>query len=451
MPASNTDLKHDPTAQNSSKNPKKLGFWSCWSLTVGIMIGSGIFLLPSVLAPYGKISFIGWGVTALGAILFSLVIARLSARTHASGGVYRYARDAFGDLTGFLIAWGYWACYWIALPAMAIAFIGYLSVFFPAIKASPNLQLFIALSLIWIGVIVNMKGMKEAAFVQILMTLLKIIPLLLVIALGVSVGDYGNIEKLESQTTSPLAAVAATALLTMWAFSGLEAGAMPAGDVRNAEKTIPRAVIFGTLTVAFIYIASTAAVMFLLDPADLTTSTAPFADAVAQFGEWAPALIAIGALFSTAGALNGTLFVTGQVPMAMAIDGLAPQRFAKRNQNGSPRFSLFIAGVLASVLLIINFSRGLIGIFTFMITMSTLAFLVPLFVCSLAELKYSWKAKTGSRLTNLWIPVSILAALYSVFTILGSGVEVIVWGIVFFVIGLPIYFLLARSQRHPHV
>ena len=128
---------------------KPLGFWACWSLTVGVMVGSGIFLLPSVLAPFGTLSFLGWVVTAGGSILIALVFARLSSRITKSGSVYVYSRDAFGDLPGFLIAWSYWTSYWVAIPGGAIAFVGYLSVFHPDLSDSRLMQLGIGLVVIW--------------------------------------------------------------------------------------------------------------------------------------------------------------------------------------------------------------------------------------------------------------------------------------------------------------
>ena len=119
--AGNHQLARVTHSQDNLSKP--LGFWSCWSLTVGIMIGSGVFLLPSVLAPYGTLSFAGWLLTGGGSVLLALVFARLATRTRQSGGVYIYTRDAFGDLPSFIVAWGYWTCYWIAIPAMAIAFV----------------------------------------------------------------------------------------------------------------------------------------------------------------------------------------------------------------------------------------------------------------------------------------------------------------------------------------
>lgn len=93
----------------NTKAARPLGFWAVWSLTVGVMIGSGVFLLPTVLAPYGLLSFGGWLITGAGSIAIALILGRLASRTKRTGGPYAYAHDAFGELPGFLVGWGYWA------------------------------------------------------------------------------------------------------------------------------------------------------------------------------------------------------------------------------------------------------------------------------------------------------------------------------------------------------
>lgn len=402
------------------------------------MIGSGIFLLPAILAPYGLMSFAGWALTAFGSICLALVIARLSGRTTRSGGVYVYAQEAFGALPGFLVAWGYWAAYWISIPAIAIAFVGYLGVFFPALKGSTLGQALAALALIWGLTLINMKSLKGAGFVQVLMTALKTIPLGVIIGLGFIIGEKTNLPAVNPGNHAFIPTLATTAILTMWAFSGLEAGTIAAADVKNAKRTIPRAILFGTLTVAFIYIASTFAVMRLVPAEMLVQSTSPFADAAQGLGAWGPYLIALGALIATAGSLNGVIFVTGQMPVALALDGLAPKIFKVKNQNDGPRLSLLLGSALGSILLMMNYSNGLIAMFTFLAMMSTLAVLVPLLFSAAAELKHSWKSSRG------WAGIAGLAFLYSVFAILGSGFVVIAWGIVLLLAGLPVYYAMKR-------
>lgn len=429
------------TATTPARKP--LGFWTCWSLTVGVMIGSGVFMLPAVLAPYGLISFGGWLLTGAGSILLALTVARLASRTTRTGGPYRYTHDAFGDLTGFLIAWGHWASYWIAIPTIALAFVAYLPVFIPQLADNPVGQALSALAVIWTLTLVAIRGVREAGLAQLVMTVLKLIPLLAIIGLGVATGKPENLPELNPTGQSFISVLATTALLTMWAFSGLEAGCMPAGSVRDPERTIPRAVIIGVLTVTFVYLASTAAVMLLVPPDVLAHSTSPFADAARGFGAWGPYLVAAGALVSTAGSLNGNIFVAGQLPMAVALDGLAPKLLANRNAGGSPYVALILSGVLASILLLMNYSRGLIGAFTFLLMMSTLMSLVPLLVSTAAELRHSWRSARG------WAGIAVLAGLYSLFAIIGSGLEAIGWGIVLLVVGVPVHYLVRAKRGAP--
>lgn len=420
---------------------KAMGFWSCWSLTVGVMIGSGIFMLPTVLAPYGLMSLGGWVITSGGSIILALVLGRLAGRTERSGGPYAYARDGFGDLTGFLVGWGYWAAVFVATPAVAIAFVGYLAVFVPALDENPVLQAASALALIWSTTLISMRGVAAAGLLQLVTTLLKLIPLILIIGAGLFLGSSDNLPGFNPSGGTPLAVLSATALLTMWAFAGMETGVIPAGDVREPEKTIPRAVVTGTVFTAFIYVASTTAVMALV-PADvLVNSTSPFADAARILGGWGAPLVALGALVSTAGSLNGNIFTSGQVPMSVARDGLAPKWLARRNAGHAPYLALILSSTIGSMLLIANYSRGLVGAFTFLLMMSTVCTLAPLLVSALAELKHSWKS------TRAWALVALIGAIYASFAIVGSGLEVLFWGAVLLVLGVPVFYFGRQTSK----
>ncbi|WP_417493685.1 APC family permease [Maricaulis sp.] len=433
-------------AEDSNGRPQHnaIGFWGCWSLTVGVMIGSGIFMLPAVMAPYGLMGFAGWALTAGGSILLALTLGRLAVRTTRTGGPYAYAHDAFGDLPGFLVVWGYWASYWIAIPAVAIAFVGYVTVFVPALGQVPMAQAGVALVLIWSLGLVSLRGASEASLLQLAMTVLKLLPILLIIGLGAVAGEISHLPAVNPSGGTFIGVLSTTALLTMWAFAGLESGTIPAGEVRNPEKTIPRATVIGTITVAIIYIGSTAAVMMLVPTDQLAASTSPFADAAQRLGPWGAPLISIGALIATAGALNGIIFLSGQLPMAVALDRLAPRFLATPNAGGAPKWSLLISLTLGSLLLIASYSRGLVGAFTFLLMMSTVTLLAPLLVSALAELRHSWKSARS------WAIIALLAGLYSCFAIFGSGLEVLFWGMVLTVAGLPVYFL-GRQRKTDEV
>lgn len=419
----------------SKSEARPLGFWAVWSLTVGVMIGSGVFLLPTVLAPYGLLNFGGWLITGAGSIAIALILGRLASRTKRTGGPYAYAHDAFGELPGFLVGWGYWASVWTATPAVAIAFVGYLTVFIPALSDNAILQAVTALALIWTLTLVSIRGAKEAGIVQLTMTVLKLVPLGVIILAGLIFGDSENLPEVNPTGGSLAGVLAACALLTMWAFAGMEAGTIPAGAVTNPEKTIPRAVVAGVIVTTLVYIASTAAVMLLVPAEELAASTSPFADAARNLGTWGPMMIAAGALVATAGSMNGNIFVSGQVPMAVALDRLAPKAFAGLNRQGAPGFSLIAASTMSSILLIANYTRGLVAAFTFMLMISTLMTLAPYLVSALAEFRHSWRSARG------WAALATAAALYACFAILGSGLEVIAWGLGLVALGIPVFYL----------
>lgn len=420
---------------HEARGGRSISFWGCWALSAGTMIGSGIFMMPAVLAPYGMMSFGGWALTTAGSIAIALVLGRLAGRTTRSGGMQVYAADTFGPFAGFVVAWSYWIACWISTPTVAIAFVGYVTALVPGLADQSGYQAAIAIAAIWALTLVSARGAKNASTLQIAMTVLKIAPLVLLVGFAVFAGSAANLPPANPSQEPPLQILSATALLTMWAFVGLECGVVPAANVRDPQRTIPRAVIAGTLTAAVIFIASTAAVMYLVPAQTLATSKAPFFEAAAGMGAWGPVLIALGALLATAGSMNGNIFVTGQTTMAAAQDGLAPKFLARLNRHGAPTASLVIGSALASVLLLMNYSRGLVGAFTFLLTMATLANLVPYLFSALAELKRSWRSARG------WALIAILAGLYALFAICGSGVEAIAWSLLLIALGVPAYLL----------
>lgn len=422
---------------------KVIGFWQCWAFTVGTMIGTGIFMMPALLAPYGGLSFGGWLIAAGGSITIALSLGRLASRTRRSGGMQIYAQDAFGKLPGFLVGWSNWVACIISTAALAVGFVGYLTAIVPGLSNEPGYQAAVAVAVIWTVTLVLVRGVKEAGLVQLLLTILKLVPLALVIVWGFVTGKTENLPALNPTGETPLAILSATVLLTMFAFIGLDVGVMPAGNVKDPTRTLPRAVVIGTSTVAVVYILATAAVMLLIPAGQLATSTSPFADAVRGIGEWAPPLITIGALVSIVGSLNGNIFCTAQQSMAAGLEGVAPKVLAKLNKGEAPWVSLVFTSAIATGLLLLNYSRGLVGAFTFLIMMTTVACLVAYLVCALAELKHSW------RTARAWAAVAAIAAVYSAFAIFGAGQESLVWGLVLVVLGVPVYYL--GRQRVPVV
>ena len=409
------------------------------SLVMGNMIGSGVFLLPAALAPYGGLSFAGWLVSAGGATLLALVFARLARAAPAAGGPYAYTRQAFGDLAGFLVAWGYWISIWCGTAAIAVAFVGYLDPFFPGVVRTPVLAALAAIGTVWLLTGVNIRGVAAAGAVQLATTILKVLPLAFVGIGGLALFEPAHFAAPGATTGGLGTAVTATATLTLWAFLGLECATIPAGEVRDPHRTIPRATIIGTLLAAAIYIVSTAGVMSLVSPAVLAGSTAPFADAArALAGDGAAVLVAAGAAISCFGALNGWILIVGQLTKATAEDGLFPRVFARTSSRGTPAHGMVIAGVLTSTLIAMNYSQGLVELFTFFILLATLATLVPYVFCSVAALVLH-RRTAGRGLPAGAAVIAGLAFAYSMWAIGGAGADVVYWGFLLLLAGLPVY------------
>ena len=412
--------------------PRPLGLWSATALVVGSMIGSGVFLLPASLAPFGASSLIGWAITLGGALLLALTFARLASRWPQTGGPYVFARHGFGDVTGFVVAWSYWVSIWCANAAIAVAFAGSLGAVFPALTATPVRAAACALGALWLCVGVNLAGVREAGRMQLVTTVLKLVPLVVFGCIALWFVDTSHYAPLNPSGQSLPHAVQATVALTLWAFLGLEAATVPAGAIADAQRTIPRATLLGTLLAGIATILACSAVLGLLPAEQLKDAQAPMADAARSL--WGPAAgigIATVAAISCFGALNGWVLLSAQVPLAAARDGLLPARFARLDARGTPAFGVLASSVLASLLVLANYSHSLVQLFTFSILLSTAATLLPYFASSAAWLR------SGDRRGRI---VAALALLYSLYALLGAGGEALAWGAVLVAAGLPVYF-----------
>jgi APA family basic amino acid/polyamine antiporter len=416
------------------------------------MIGSGVFLLPAALADYGGMSLVGWLFTGAGAVLLALVFARLGRTYPRTGGPYEYSRRAFGEFIGFQTAWGYWIAIWAGKAAIAVAFVGYLGVFWPGLTDNALLAVAVAAAAIWFLTWVNALGVKQGGWVQGVTTALKVVPLVAMATVGLFFVNMDHFTPFNPSGGSAFAAITAVAALTLWAFIGLESATVPAEDVRDPERTIPRATIWGTIGTTVIYILSTIAVLGIIPAATLADSTAPFADAASTaFGDWAGTLVAIGAIISTFGALNGWILLQGQIPMAAARDKLFPTQFAKTNRTGVPVFGLVVSSLLVTALMAANYTRGLVELFTYTLLLATLTTLIPYAYATAAELMLMVKDRASFSVKRLATDAVIagLAFVYSVWAIYGSGQEVVFYGLLLLLAGIPVYVWMQwRNKAH---
>lgn len=412
------------------------------ALVVGNMVGSGAYLVPAELGRYGPISLLGWLVTGAGVVCLALVFGRLGRIMPAEGGPYAYTRAAFGDLPGFLVAWGYWVSVWVGNAAISTAFVAYLTPFVPALGQSPVAQATLALSAIWVLTAVNAWGLREAALVQLVTTVLKVLPLLALATLGLLVVDAANFRPFNVSGGSDLSAVTATAALTLWGLLGLECVTIPADDVDRPERTIPLATVLGTLATAAVYVLSTVAVMGVVPSGELAATSAPYAEAAGRiWGAGIGRLVAAGAAVAAFGALNGWVLMQAQMPLAPARHGLFPSAFARLSPRGTPVFGLVLSSGLTTVLVLANYTRGLVGLFVFATLLATVTVLLSYLGAAAAQVAFIVRKRSGfaGRGARTALVVSAAAFAYSVWAVVGAGWDSVLWGGVLLALGVPIY------------
>lgn len=417
--------------------PRVFGFWTCVALVVGNMIGSGFYLLPATLAPFGWNAVLGWLITIAGALCLAAVFGSLARAIPRAGGPYAYSRAAFGPFVGFMIAWSYYLSLPIGNAAIAIGAIAPLSTLLRPVANHPA---FATGVLVWLLTAVNCIDARIAGRVQIVTALVKFIPLVAVLLLAIYV--LSGPVALPTLRTEDLhlggnTGIIAAGTITLWAFLGLESATVPAEKVVDAGRTIFRATIIGTAATGLAYLFASSAVTLLLPADALVHSGAPLADFVRPYwGSSAAVLIALAAFISSFGALNGWILLQGEMPWAMAKDGLFPAWLKPASRRGTPVRAHIASSVLLTILLAINYTKGLSELFKFLILLATLASVLPYLVCALAALVLNHR----EGLAGQWIvPVAILGSIYSAWAIWGSGVESMAWGFVLLLSGIPIY------------
>lgn len=454
-----------PTTERP-KLKRELGFWSATAMVVGNMIGSGIFLLPALLAGvaivYGSSVLLAWVVTGVGAMLLAGVFATLGRAYPRTGGPYAYARRAFGEFLGFWTAWGYWISAWVGNAAIAIAFVSFTTAVWPSLGGNRLLQALIAVGAIWLLTLVNIIGVRQAGWVQTATTVLKFVPLVLIGVIGLFYLKADHFTPflragagVGRHALTLLEGVTAAIGLTLWAFAGLESATVPAEEVKDPKRTIPRATMLGTAVTALVYIAATIAVMGVIPLTTLQNSSAPFADAAQSVfgGSWGTWVAVLG-MIATFGCLNGWILLTARVSLAASQDGVFPRFFGVLKGRGStPVYGLIAAAVLVTGLTFMNYTQSLVDQFAFIILLATLTTVVPYAFAAASELVLFLK-EPAMFATKRFVRDSIVAVLgfgYAVWAMYATGSESIAKGYLLLMFGIPVYLFMKWERSRERI
>jgi len=425
---------------------KKIGFWSVTSLVVGSQIGSGILLLPASLAPFGAIGLASWGITATGALCLALIFARLCAANPKPGGPHTYVEAAFGRTTAFYAAWTYWVISWMSSAAVLIAIVGYLSPLLGVMD--PLTNVFLEIAVLLFITLLNLMGVHSAGRVEFFFTLLKIVPLLVIPCVGLWHLHPEHFTPFNPTMQTPLSALNAAALLTLWGFIGLESATTPTESVFNPAKTIPRAIVVGTSIVALVNIANSFVIMGIMPMDALAHAKAPFAMAAGLLfgGNWSLIISVIAAIICL-GTLNAWVLTSGQIALGAAYDHYFPKFFSRKNQRGAPVWSLMISSLGVIPLLILTMDADLINQVNAVIDISVTAFLFVYLLCVLSYFKL-FLTRQSILIDKKGCMVGIVALIFCLWALWSSGLKMVSFAGLITLSGVPVYFWKTKHRKH---
>lgn len=436
----------------NGKLKRDLGLWAATAIVIGNMIGSGIFTAPQSLAATSNptSSIIAWIITSVGSLFLALVFAKLGSLYPRSGGPIVYTRLAYGEFAAFLIAWTFWIGMWIGNAAIITAVVRYLTIFFPTLGTNGLLAFIVSSSILWLFTLINLKGVKEAGFVGIVTTVAKIFVLAVVIAVAFWGFSFDNFYTVSSPSLSGFGSIPVAVAITLWSYIGLESASVTGGEIKNPARNIRLSTLLGFSITAVIYILTSFAAMGAMPQSELANSTAPMSDIINRItgGTWGGWFMALGVIVAAGGATSGWILTTARSSFAAGEEKLFPSFFARVHKRYStPSVSLIVSGVLANVLLSLNYVLSLTDAFNFMILLATLAFLPAYSFSAAAQILLTNTDETSWRKLLKASIIPILAFIYCVYTTYAAGAEVAMYTFILMLLGIPVFVVMRLQNR----
>jgi len=449
-----------------TESARTMGLPQATALILGSIIGVGIFNLPYSLASIGPISIAAMALTTVGALALAMMFAALSRRLPADGGPYAYARAAFGNGIGFTNAWSYWITAWAGNAAIVTGWVFYVEHFVN--KGSiTGWSIVIALIGLWIPALINLVGTKSMAAVQLWTTIIKFIPLAIMSTAGLFFISTGNFTPWNVSGRSTVGAIGSAMAICLFSYLGVETAAVAAAKVRDPDRNVPKATVFGTLASSVVYLLSMVAIFGIVPTPQLAldenkASYSVAANMMAGSGHWAGDLVAAAVIVSGFGALNGWTMICAEMPLAAAKDGLFPAAFGKISGRGVPSTGIVWSTILASVAMVVSY-LGASGatVFNTLVLMTGITAAIPYAFSALAQLKWR-RADQREMHTPRFARdagVAIVALIFSILFVWYSrntGQEhwYVVWGPFLMagaalLLGIPVYLSMRSRMAAP--
>jgi arginine:ornithine antiporter/lysine permease len=462
----------------------KWGFWLLTAFVVGNMVGSGIFMLPSTLAKTASplAVMLAWLLTGLGVLMIAFVFGNLSVRRpELTAGPQSYARALFrsprvGNMAGYSMVWGYWVANWAGNAAVITTFAGYLSTFFPvmqdpgvlfslgsfSVEKGKLITFLVCTSLLWGIHTLLVRGLTGAGKLNFLSTATKVLGFVLFICAALfafnsaNMGSFytpvadenGVLHNLPSQINLAM-------ISTLWAFVGIESAVVLSGRARS-QRDVRAATIVGLIIALGIYMGISLLTMGVLPLEALKASDKPLVDALSLvIGDAGATVMAVLAIVSLTGTAIGWVLLGSEPPFQAARSGMFPAFFGRVNRKDSPVGSLTVTNIMSQMFIFSTISGTIAEAFSFVITVATLATLLPYFVSALYQVKLVFTGETYERQERArWTDgvIALLAMVFSAWVIKTgtSDMKTLLFGVGLYLVGGLLYPLMQPRPKAIH-
>lgn len=431
---------------------KKLGLGALTALVLSSMVGAGVFSLPQNMAAVASPAalLIGWTITGVGIIFLALALLHLSRlRPDLEGGIFTYAREGFGEFIGFCSAWGYWLCAVIANVSYLVIVFATLSFF----TDSPGHVIFGdgntwqaligASALLWIVHAMILRGVQQAASINMLATIAKLIPLCAFIVLAAFFFKWEtfHLDFTGAALETPIwQQVKETMLITVWVFIGVEGAVVVSSRAKN-KHDIGRATMLGLLSALGIYLLVTLLAVGVMPRAEVAELRNPSMAGMLDLmiGPMGKIIISLGLIVSVCGAYLSWTILAAEVPYVAALQGAFPRYLSKMNANGSPAASLWLTNGAVQIALLLIYMYG--GTYNTLLTIASEMVLVPYFLVGAFLLKLAIKKQSV-----LLKSIGAGACIYGIWLLYASGLTHLMMSVLMYAPGLLIFFYARRSD-----
>ncbi|CAJ1200491.1 amino acid permease [Companilactobacillus crustorum] len=422
------------------KKSHKMGFWTILLFGINGIIGSGIFLLPNEgMKLFGPASLLVLGFDALLILTIGLCFAEDASLFKETGGPYVYAKAAFGNFVGYEVGFVTWAIRIIAEGTLYVGFATALAGVFPQlnnIMAKDIIVTILALSLMSM----NLVGVQVASIVNNVITVSKLVPLIIFIAVGIWFIKGPNFTPFVPAAVANTSSFSLAAITMFYVFTGVEGAVVAAGEMKNPQKDLPHVLIIIILAVATFYILIQAVCIGVLG-SSLANSVTPVQDAFAKIaGGFGKYLIAAGTLLSIGGICVSSSFITPRSGVAMANHGMMPKMLAEKNRFGVPYHAIIISALLGLAIAL----SGTFNTLAQISAVSRFAQYIPSCIAVLVFRKTMKNRKSDFKIPFGWL-IPVVAVTVSVLLLSQTNLVNLAWGFGALLVAVPFYFLSRKN------